>query len=47
MCENDSYVFKDNKTDVETNRINIAQNEHGVDTEDRIIKLQNSLISYQ
>ena len=47
MCENDSYVFKDNKTDVETNRINIAQNDHDVDTEDRIIKLQNELILYQ
>jgi len=43
MCDNCSFVFKDNETDAEINRINIAQNENGIDIEDRIMKLRDAL----
>lgn len=40
ICENSAYVVKNNSTDVEVERIIITQNNCGIDTEDRITKLQ-------
>lgn len=40
VCENAAYVVKNTETDAEVDRIAIAQNDKGVDTEDRIKKLQ-------
>lgn len=43
VCTNSAYVVKNTATNVEVERITIAQNDKGIDTEDRIIKLQLSL----
>jgi hypothetical protein len=43
LCENSAYVVINNTTNVEVERIYIAQNEKGIDTEDRIKKLQSIL----
>ena len=40
LCENSAYVVKNNTTDVEVERVIISQNNSGIDTEDRITKLQ-------
>lgn len=42
-CENNAYIIKDRGTGQEIDRINIAQNEKGIDTEDRIELLRVSL----
>ena len=39
-CENDAYVVKNISDDTEIDRLTIAQNEEGIDTEDRIIKFR-------
>ncbi len=39
-CENDAYVVKNVSDDTEVDRLTIAQNEKGIDTEDRIIKFR-------
>lgn len=43
VCENAAYVVKNISTKAEVERIAIAQNENGIDTEDRIKKLQLAL----
>lgn len=40
VCENSAYVTKSIVTDLGVKRIAIAQNDNGIDTEDRIKKLQ-------
>ena len=40
VCANSAYVVKNNATNVEVDRIVIPQNDKGIDTEDRIKKLQ-------
>jgi len=45
VCENAAYVVKNNVTDAEVERIAIAQNDQGFDTEDRIKKLLKFLKS--
>lgn len=40
ICENAAYVVKNTLTNAEVTRIAIAQNENGIDKEDRIKKLQ-------
>jgi len=40
VCENAAYVVKKTSTDEEVQRVSITQNEQGIDTEDRIKKLQ-------
>lgn len=40
VCENAAYVVKKTSTDEEVQRLSIAQNDQGIDTEDRIKKLQ-------
>ena len=44
VCENAAYVVKSTETNAEVERIAIAQNDKGIDTEDRIKKLQLALI---
>ena len=39
-CKNASYVVKETDSEKEIERIRISQNENGIDTEDRIIKLK-------
>ena len=46
ICNNDSYLLRDNKTDSVIRSFPIPQNEDGIDTEDRIILLRE-LISSQ
>jgi hypothetical protein len=43
ICTNSAYVVKNTATNVEVERITIAQNDKGIDTEDRILKLQLNL----
>lgn len=43
VCENAAYVAKNTDTNDEVERIAIAQNDEGIDTEDRIKKLQLAL----
>ncbi|EAK8914870.1 hypothetical protein C1I12_04290 [Listeria monocytogenes] len=43
ICTNSAYVVKNTATNVEVERIAIAQNDKGIDTEDRILKLQLNL----
>ncbi len=43
LCENSAYVVKNTTTNVEVERVVIAQNNNGIDTEDRIKKLQSIL----
>lgn len=43
ICTNSAYVVKNSITNVEVVRIAIAQNDKGIDTEDRVLKLQLSL----
>ena len=43
VCENAAYVVKSISTKAEVERIAIAQNENGIDAEDRIKKLQLAL----
>lgn len=43
ICENSAYIIKSTATDAEIKRIAIAQNDNGIDTEDRIKKLQLDL----
>jgi hypothetical protein len=45
VCENSAFVFKSTLTDTEVERIQITQNENGIDVEDRIKKLQSFVIS--
>lgn len=40
ICENSAYVVKSSETNMEVERINIDQNDEGIDTENRIIKQQ-------
>jgi hypothetical protein len=40
VCANSAYVVKNTATNVEVDRIAIVQNDKGIDTEDRIKKLQ-------
>ncbi|WP_373482760.1 DUF262 domain-containing protein [Acetobacterium sp.] len=40
VCANAAYVVKKTSTDEEVQRLSIAQNDKGIDTEDRIKKLQ-------
>lgn len=40
ICTNSAYIIKNITTNLEVERIAIAQNDNGVDTEDRIKKLQ-------
>ncbi|MBT9171846.1 MAG: hypothetical protein DDT21_00220 [Syntrophomonadaceae bacterium] len=40
VCANSAYVVKSTATNAEVERIAIAQSDKGIDTEDRIIKLQ-------
>ena len=42
-CENAAYVLKNTETDEVIERIEIKQNESGIDMEDRIIRLKNYL----
>ena len=42
-CENSAFVINDRETGKEIDHINIAQNEKGIDTEDRIELLRISL----
>jgi hypothetical protein len=44
-CENATYLIKKNVTGEELERISINQNEDGIDTEDRIMKLKDYLVS--
>jgi len=41
VCENASYIVRKNETDEDVDTILISQNEAGIDTEDRVIKLKN------
>lgn len=41
ICENSAFIVKSNETDEEIDRVSIDQNDQGVDTEDRIIKMQS------
>lgn len=43
LCENSTYVVKNNTTNVKVERVIITQNNNGIDTEDRIKKLQSIL----
>lgn len=43
ICENDAYVLLKNEDNSFIRRIEIAQNAHGIDTEDRIQKLKELL----
>lgn len=43
VCENAAFIIKARETDEEHGRIEIAQNEHGIDTEDRIIRERKQL----
>jgi hypothetical protein len=43
VCANSAYVVKSTATNEEVKRIDIAQNDEGIDTEDRIKKLQLAL----
>lgn len=43
VCKNAAYVVKSIDTNAEVERVAIAQNDKGIDTEDRIIKVQSSL----
>ena len=40
-CENAAYVIRLSATDEEVDRVSINQNESGIDTEDRILKLRS------
>lgn len=40
-CENDSYGVYKNEDDELIDTITISQNDEGIDTEDRIIRLKN------
>lgn len=40
ICQNDSYLVRDNETEEELEIVPIKQNEQGIDTEDRIIVLK-------
>ncbi|MCC8060611.1 MAG: DUF262 domain-containing protein [Clostridiales bacterium] len=40
-CQNAAYIVRRNEDDSEVDRLEIAQNQNGFDTEDRIIKLKN------
>ena len=40
ICENNAYVIKNAETDAEVERLVIAQNDDGIDREDRIKKLK-------
>ncbi len=40
VCRNDAYLVRDNETEEVLEEIPIQQNEDGIDTEDRIIKLK-------
>lgn len=44
-CENAAYVFTNIGDESLTERIEIQQNEEGLDTEDRIVLLKNTLVS--
>ena len=44
-CENAAYVFSNINDESLTERIEIQQNEEGLDTEDRIVLLKNTLVS--
>ena len=39
-CGNDAFLIKDNESEEELERIEIEQNESGIDTENRIEKLK-------
>lgn len=41
ICENSSYILRNNEDESVIETIEISQNEQGIDTEDRIIKLKN------
>lgn len=41
ICTNNSYLRRKNEDEVIVDTINIAQNDGGIDTEDRIIVLKN------
>ena len=40
ICENGSYVIRANESDEIIETITIQQDENGIDTEDRILKLK-------
>ncbi len=44
-CKNSAYIVNNTATDMEVEIINISQNDKGIDTEDRIKKLQSVLNS--
>lgn len=46
ICENSSYVVRKNEDESVVETIDISQNEQGVDTEDRIIKLKGYIASH-
>lgn len=43
VCESDGYVLRKTEDNTELGRIVIPQDEHGVDTEDRIVRLKKYL----
>ena len=40
MCENGGYLLCDFKTDQLIRKISVKQNEKGIDTEDRVVRLK-------
>ena len=40
ICENKSFVLRDNETEEVLETVNITQDEKGIDTEDRIVVLK-------
>ena len=46
VCQNASYLVRDNETEEILEEITILQNEEGIDTEDRIIKLKQYIQKY-
>jgi hypothetical protein len=46
ISTNSAYVIKNTLTDIEVERIEIVQNENGIDKEDRIKKLQGLIVTF-